>query len=114
MKNQLGESALSKETVPSSKMLARNLYDAILYTAPTTLVSSRLLVTCAKLYQASNFCWCSFFQMVVQHNNIFLRNLRCPFFCDIFESRIRKRQSDNLGKFNLHFLKTHIRGIFVL
>ena len=35
MKNQFGESALSKETVPSSKMLARNLYDAILYTAPT-------------------------------------------------------------------------------
>ena len=38
MKNQLGESAPSKETVPSSKMLARNLYDAILYTAPTAFV----------------------------------------------------------------------------
>ena len=33
-------------------------------------------------------------------------------FCDIFESIIRKRQSDSLGKFNLHFSEnTHQRYV---
>ena len=114
MKNQLGESALSKETVPSSKMLARNLYDATLYTATTAFVSSRLLVTCAKLYQASNFCWCSFFQMVVQHNNIFLRNLRCSFFVTYSKVEFENGNQIVLVSSIYTFLEnTHQRGIFV-
>ena len=112
MKNQLGESALSKETVPSSKMLARNLYDAILYTAPTAFVSFRLLVTCAKLYQTSNFCWCSFFQMVVQHNNIFLRNLRCSFFVTYSKVEFENGNQIVLLSSIYTFLKTHIREVY--
>ena len=105
-------SALSKETVPSSKMLARNRYDAILYTAPTAFVYFRLLVTCAKLYQASNFCWCSFFQMVVQHNNIFLRNLRCSFFVTYSKVEFENGNQIVLVSSIYTFLKTHIREVY--
>ena len=111
MKNQFRESALSKETVPSSKMLARNLYDAILYTAPTAFVSFRLLVTCAKLYQTSNFCWCSFFQMVVQHNNIFLRNLRCSFFATY--SKVEFENGNQIVLVSSIYTFLQKKGIFV-
>ena len=107
MKNQLGESALSKETVPSSKMLARNLYDATLFTATTAFVSSRLLVTFGKIISGVELLLVQLFPDGSPAQQYLPPKSPLLLFCDIFESRIRKRQSDSLGKFNLHFFGKH-------